>query len=134
MDLVERTHASIQLLWLRLQLPHLLKSGPLDGLLMRLTARTVGATADFDSLERALDRAEALADRVPFLPRTCLYQCLARYAVFRYYGFPAEFVMGISPLGLDDDGHAWLEFGGEPYREARSEAFLVSFRYPVRAA
>lgn len=86
----------------------------------------------FSALERDLDRAESLADRIPRLPRTCLYRCLARYAVFRRHGFPAQFVMALSPRGPDEDGHAWLEFDGVPYREARSREFVVSFRYPAR--
>jgi hypothetical protein len=136
-DLVDRTRASIHLLWLRLRLPRLLAVESLDTLLSGLSS--TGSTGNgpgegFVGLERALDRAEALAERVPRLPRTCLYRCLARYAVYRRHGFPVEFVMGISPQGLDRDGHAWLEFAGKPYREERAAEFVVSFRYPARVA
>jgi hypothetical protein len=86
------------------------------------------------ALERACERAEALTRRVPLLPDTCLYRCLGRYAVFRRYGFEPVFVMGISPQGMDQDGHAWLELEGQPYQEQRAAEFVVSFRYPPRAA
>ena len=130
-DLVVRTRASIHLVWLRLRLPRLLAVESLDALLAGLSGTSVAAAADFAGLERALDRAEAIAERLPRLPRTCLYRCLARYAVYRRHGFPAEFVMGISPQGPDEDGHAWLEFAGIPYREERAAEFVVSFRYPA---
>jgi len=139
-DLVDRTRASIHLIWLRLRLPGRLAAASLDELFDGLGARgaefesPVAGAAGFTKLERALDRAEALAERLPRLPRTCLYRCLARYAVYRRCGFPAEFVMGISPLGPDHDGHAWLEFSGKPYREERAAEFVVSFRYPPRVA
>jgi Transglutaminase-like superfamily len=133
-DLVDRTRASIQLAWLRLRLPGLLETESLDALMARLSSSTARTGADFAGLESALDRAEALTERLPLLPRTCLYRCLARYAVFRRHGFPVEFVMAISPGGVDEDGHAWLELDGKPYREERAADFLVSFRYPARAA
>jgi Transglutaminase-like superfamily len=132
--LVDRTRASIQLVWLRLRLPGLLAHSSLDALLARLTRAEPERAQNLAGLERALDRAEAWADRVPLLPRTCLYQCLARYAVLRRHGFPVEFVMGISPRGPDEDGHAWLELDGKPYREERAGEFVVSFRYPARVA
>jgi Transglutaminase-like superfamily len=133
-DLVERARASIQLVWLRLRLPSLLARESLELLLARLTPPTADGRCPLAGLELALDRAEAWADRVPLLPRTCLYQSLARYAVFRRYGFQVEFVMGISPRGPDEDGHAWLELDGKPYREQRAAEFVVSFRYPERVA
>lgn len=133
-DLVDRTRASIHLIWLRMRLPRLLAVESLDTLLAGLTGATVTAAQDFTGLEQALDRAEGLAERLPRLPRTCLYRCLARYAVYRRHGFPAEFVMGISPQGPDEDGHAWLEFAGIPYREERAAEFVVSFRYPAPIA
>ncbi len=137
MDLVERTRAAIQLSWIRVRLPYLLATQSLDDLLAQLTgaerASTTGGVS-FVALERALDRAERWTERLPLLPRTCLYRCLARYAVFRSHGFPAEFVMAIAPSGPDADGHAWLELDGTPYREDRAADFLVSFRYPKAAA
>ena len=134
-DLVDRTRASIQLLWLRLRLPRLVATESLDTLLAGLTAGVVAGGAqsgNFAALERALDSAEAVANRMPLLPNTCLYRCLARYALFRRHGFAADFVMAISPQGPDQDGHAWLELDGKPYREERAADFLVSFRYPPR--
>ena len=133
MELVDQTVATIQKIWLRLRLPGLLAQEPLDVLLMRLTAagRRKG---DFASLERAVDRAEALVERAPGLPRTCRYRCLARYAVFHRHGFRSEFVMAISPRGTDEAGHAWLEFQGKPYREEHAREFVVSYRYPACAA
>ena len=134
MDLVDRTRAGIHLIWLRFRLPRRLASESLDALLAELSGLPVRAEPGFEAIEQTLDRAEALAERLPRLPRTCLYRCLARYAVYRRCGFPAEFVMGISPLGPDHDGHAWLEFSGKPYREERAAEFVVSFRYPPRVA
>ena len=101
---------------------------------MSLTGSVASEGGDFAALEQLLDRAEALAERLPRVPRTCLYRCLARYAVYRRHGFPVEFVMGIAPEGPDADGHAWLEFAGRPYREERAAEFVVSFRYPARVA
>lgn len=132
MSFVERAPASIQLFWVRLRLPALLVTRSLDDLLADFSVRT-SAASSFRSLERALDQAEALTERLPLIPRTCLYRCIARYALFRRYGFPVEFVMGISPNGPDEDGHAWLEFEGEPYREPRAQEFVVAFRFPSRA-
>ena len=131
MELVDRAHVRIQLLWLRLQLPALLASEPLDELLGRLAGAATGSRGwMLPDLERTLERAEAWADRVPFLPRTCLYRSLARFALFRRHGFPVAFVMGVSPRGTEEDGHAWLEFEGRPYREERAGEFVESFRYP----
>ena len=132
MHLVERVRASIQLVSIRLQLPHLLASEPLDGLLGRLGTRRGTVTLPLAHLDHALDRGEAWTNRVPLVPRTCLYRTIARYALYRRHGFPAEFVMAISPRGPDEDGHAWLEFNGQPYREERAAEFVESFRYPPR--
>jgi Transglutaminase-like superfamily len=132
---VEKAQAAVHLLWLRLRLPRLLATRPLDALLRGLTQSPpwYRVSSSFQALEGALDQAERVAERIPRLPRTCLYRCLARYAVFRRHGFPAEFVMAVSPRGPDEDGHAWLEFDGVPYREDRAAEFVVSFRYPARA-
>ncbi|HEY0469175.1 MAG TPA: lasso peptide biosynthesis B2 protein [Polyangiaceae bacterium] len=132
--MVDRTRASIHLVWLRLRLPRRLAHESLDTLLMSLSGPAAPACGDFAALEHVLDRAEALAEHLPHLPRTCLYRCLARYALYRCHGFPVEFVMGIAPKGPDEDGHAWLEFAGRPYREERAAEFVVSFRYPTRVA
>jgi len=102
--------------------------------LARLTSALGRPYASFAELEQACDRADALARRLPLVPDTCLYRCLARYAVFRRYGFEPRFVMAVSPRGVDEDGHAWLEFDGLPYREDRAEEFVVSFSYPPRLA
>lgn len=134
MSFVERTRPTVHLLWLRLRLPWLLATQSLDGLLAALTDEPrFRAVSSFAALEDIVDHAESLVEHVPRLPSTCLYRCLARYAVFRRHGFPAEFVMALSPRGPDEDGHAWLEFDGIPYREDRAAEFVVSFRYPKRA-
>ncbi|HEY4157334.1 MAG TPA: lasso peptide biosynthesis protein [Polyangiaceae bacterium] len=128
MRLVESARAAVQLCWLRARLPGILARTPLDTVLRELTpARTSAAFAD---VERAVDRAEALADRVPGLRRSCLYRELARYAVFRSFGCDPAFVLAVHPRGVEEDGHAWLEFSGVPYREPRAEEFVVSFRFP----
>ena len=136
LSFVERPHPIVHLLWLRLRLPRLLARQSLDELLAGLTRSRPTSTPkpSFRGLEDTLDRAEWLAERLPLVPRTCLYRCLARYAIFRHHGFPVEFVMAVSQRGLDADGHAWIEFDGVPYREDRAAEFVVSFRYPARAA
>jgi hypothetical protein len=121
------------MLWLRLQLPWLLAREPLDELLARLGGPAAGVRVALPELEHLVDRGEAWADRVPLLPRTCLYRSLARFALFRRHGFPVAFVMGISPRGPEEDGHAWLEFDGTPYREDRAAEFVETFRYPSGA-
>jgi Transglutaminase-like superfamily len=103
-------------------------------LLARLSVASGRPGASFAELEQACDRGEALTRRVPLVPDTCLYRCLARYAMFRRHGFEPQFVLAVSPRGVDEDGHAWLEFDGQPYREDRAADFVVSFRYPPRVA
>lgn len=127
--LVESASVIVQLCWLRAWLPHTLAARPLDAVLRELSpGRNAG---DFEKVQRALDRAEALADGVPWLRRSCLYRELARYAVFRRFGCEPVFVLAVHPNGVEQDGHAWLEFGGVPYREPRAHEFVVSFRFPA---
>lgn len=120
------------MLWLRLRLPRMLAGQSLDSLLGGLSAARPTRAVQFAALEQALDRGERWANRVPLLPSTCLYRSLARYALFCRYGLAVEFVMGISQRGTDEDGHAWLELDGKPYREGTLSQFIVSFRYSAR--
>src|SRR5262245_9488349 len=56
--------------------------------------------------------AEWAVNRVPFLPRTCLYRSLAQFGVECLAGREATFVMGVRRTGDDLVGHAWLELDG----------------------
>ena len=76
-------------------------------------------------------RVEALLARAPLLHQTCLYRALARYALLRRRGHPAEFVLGIDACGLAHPGHAWVELGGRAFAEAEDVSrYRVTFRYP----
>jgi hypothetical protein len=103
----------------------------LDALLGELTCPGSPPSASFGLLERSIVRAEAWADRLPWLRRSCLYVSLERYAVFRRFGHSPQFVLALDPKGPDSDGHAWLEFDGVPYQEPRASEFVVSYRFPA---
>lgn len=74
---------------------------------------------------------EALCRRTPFLPDTCLYRALTRYALLRRAGHPAKFVMGMNPRPREDlTAHAWVELKGVPYRETLDVGMVVNYVYP----
>lgn len=75
--------------------------------------------------------AEALCRRTHFLPDTCLYRALTRYALLRRSGYAAKFVMGMNPRPREDlTAHAWVELNGVPYRETLDAAMVVNYVYP----
>ncbi len=82
-------------------------------------------------LARWLDAAERWTNRVPFVPRTCLYRSLARFAVLRRAGVDASFVMGVRHRDGELDGHAWIE-GDELPVDPHAADFVPTLRYPPR--
>lgn len=105
---------------------------PLDALLRSLdgNARDGAVTR---AVREAMQRADLAADRVPLLPKTCLFRSLARFAALRARRIDARFVMGL-PRVRGGDGHAWVEVHGEPFLEDEDvSAMVVTFCYPPRA-
>ena len=123
-----------ELVALRLSLPSRLAREPLDALLDSLTpspARSATSARATSSLTRDILCTERAIRRLPWLTSTCLYRALARYAVLRDTGVDATFVMGVSPQGVQDDGHAWIEIDGQPFEEPNDVSrFAITFRYP----
>lgn len=102
---------------------------PLDRLLAVLDRGPRSAVLNGD-LSVAMAWADSVADRVPALPKTCLYRSLARFAALRARGVDARFVMGL-PRSQGGDGHAWVEIDGAPYLEDEDvSAMAVTFCYP----
>lgn len=102
---------------------------PLDRLLVALDRGPKGAVPD-PALRAAIAWADSMADRVPWLPKTCLYRSLARFAALRARGIDARFVMGL-PHAQGGDGHAWVELDGAPFLEEQDvSAMAVTFCYP----
>ena len=98
---------------------------------MTLPARSATSAQAVSSLNRDILHTERAMRHLPWPTGTCLYRALARYAVLRRTGMNATFVMGIGPQGVHDDGHAWVEVGGQPFEEpADVSRFAVTFRYP----
>jgi hypothetical protein len=139
-DLVSAVHRArrvAELVVLRLSLPARLAREPLDGLLASLTPTHVelaqGAPA-LSVLARDVLRAERGIARLPWVSSTCLYRSLARYAMLRRAGNEATFVMGLGRDRVNEDGHAWVELGGQPFEEPDDVArYTVTFRYPPLA-
>jgi hypothetical protein len=119
---------------LRLGLGAMLAARPLPALLAALTpARPPRKITPLDVVDAALGHAERIAEALRFVPDTCLYRSLARYALLRRAGHPARFVMGIEPprgRAGDVEGHAWVELFGEPYGETVDERLVVTYAYP----
>lgn len=117
---------------LRLALPRLVAAQSLPTLLETLTRGAV-EPAPLDLVDEALARAESIAERLPFVPDTCLYRSLARFSLLRRAGWPARFVMAIDPPAgpaSDLEGHAWVELEGAPYGEALDDRLVVTYAYP----
>lgn len=111
---------------LRLALPVWVRVRPLPEVLRVLDALPRAADA------RGLALTERVLDRVPFLPRTCLFRALSRYAVLRAAGRPAVFVMGVRRGGAGAiEGHAWIEVDGRPWREPPlAPDYAITLRHP----
>jgi hypothetical protein len=129
---------ALELCALRLTLARRLTREPLDGLLVSLTPSVCSPapTLDFASLRRALLLAERGVARMPWVPRTCLYKALARYAFLRKRGVDISFVLGLDSAASDAaTGHAWVELGGAPFEEVEDVGkYVVTFRFPAPAA
>jgi len=130
---VKRVRRMAELVALRLALPARLDREPLDELLAGLT-RGTQASKDSSSLAvvtRDLRLAERGLTHLPWVPSTCLYRSLGRYAVLRKIGADASFVMGLGPGGVAADGHAWVEVDGTPFDERDDvSCYTITFRYP----
>jgi hypothetical protein len=123
--------AAVELFLQRVRVPTLYESEGLEALLARLTARA-GTSSELPP-KHALRLADALANRVPGVPSTCLYRALARYAVLRRRGCRARFVMGV--VGSDPErAHAWVELDGKPVYEDLMPGLVPTFGYPPLAA
>jgi hypothetical protein len=130
---VLRAQRVAELVVLRLSLPSRLAREPLDTLLAGLTPVTRAPTPDSASAlhRRDLLRVERGVARLPWVPSTCLYRALARYALLRRHGVPAVFVMGLGAEGVKGNGHAWIELEGLPFEEPDDVTrYAVTFRYP----
>jgi hypothetical protein len=119
---------------LRLGLWPMVARRSLPELLAHLTpSRAPRRPAPRDAVDEALARAERLCERAPFIPDTCLYRSLARYALLCRAGHRARFVMGIEPQADPDAeirGHAWVELDGVPYAEEVDGRMVVTYAYP----
>ena len=63
-------------------------------------------------------------------------KCWKRAAVLRRYlsknGIPTTIVFGVRRDNQGNlDGHAWLEFKGEPILEKAAPEYVVTYRYPT---
>ena len=118
----------------RLTLPWTLPRTGLDRLLAGLSpepsARPLAVSPPVAGF--TIRATEALLHRVPFLPRTCLYKALGRYAALRRCGLNARFVMGLRRERSDEAGHAWVELDGRPWGEAAAPDYLETFAWPPR--
>jgi len=87
----------------------------------------------------ALDRDD-VRDSVHFLlyragvpvQNTCLVRCLTVYTCMRSVGLDAAIVFAVRPGQSLEEGHCWLESGGEPFLEPddRRLGFTPIFRHP----
>jgi len=113
---------------LRIDLPRRLARTSLPALLEVLASGPV-EPAPLEAIEEALDCADKLAGFMPFVPSTCLYRSLARYALLRRAGYAARFVMGLGSA-VDLEGHAWVELDGAPWGEEVDAGLVVTYAYP----
>lgn len=130
---VTRAYRRVRLIALRLSLPSRFARQPLDALLASLTASlaTEGSLPRLREVQRDLQFGECIAQKIPYLPNTCLYRALARYAILSSSGVEAAFVMGVDATAADADGHAWVEVAHAPFAEAHDVSrYVVTYRYP----
>lgn len=127
-------HAALvaRALELRIRLLRRIPSVPLPRILQELTPThlpPIVLTAS--EIWRVVRIVEAFYRRTRFLPDTCLYRALTRYALLRRSGHPAKFVMGMDPRVREDlTAHAWVELDGAPYQEALDPRLVVTYVYP----
>jgi hypothetical protein len=124
-----------QLITIMRQAPAWFEAGGLPGLIRGLEAHGQFG-ADPAILERALDQADALAVFWPASPfRVCLRRAALRYTLLRANGQAVVFIIGVrrGRRKLSLDGHAWVEFRGQAFREdaAMMAAMVEMYRHPV---
>lgn len=105
----------------------------LDRMLDGIARGARGSGRSRASVERTILATESVLDRVPGVPKTCLYRALARFATLRRCGAEVVFVMGLPARG-DGHGHAWVELDGAPFCEDEDvSSMAVTFCYPPGA-
>lgn len=117
---------------LRIRLARRVPRFPLPRILEELTPRHLRPVAvPLPEVWRVIRLVEALCRRMPFLPDSCLYRALTRYALLRRSGHAARFVMGMDPRARADlTAHAWVDLHGAPYQEALDARMVVTYVYP----
>jgi hypothetical protein len=121
------------LVWWRLVLPRRFEQSSLDALLEELDGGPRSVAVVSSSLAAKLQRVERWIDRVPSVPKTCLYRAMARFATLRACGVDAVFFLGWPRHG-EGHGHAWVAVAGEPWLEDEDlSSMTVTFCYPPRA-
>lgn len=129
------THAVLvaRALELRIRLLRQVPSVPLPRILQELTPAHLPPTALTPSeIWRVLRVVEGFYRRTRFMPDTCLYRALTRYALLRRSGHAATFVMGMDPRAREDlTAHAWVELEGAPYQETLDPRLVVTYVYPA---
>jgi len=117
---------------IRIRLLRRVPSVPLPRILQELTPTQppqVGLTAS--EIWPVVRLVEAICRRIRFMPDTCLYRALTRYALLREAGHAAVFVMGMDPRVREDlTAHAWVQLDGAPYQEALDPRLIVNYVYP----
>ncbi len=117
---------------LRLRLARLVRKSSLPDLLDALSRETIDP-APLEVVDAALARASAVAERLPFVPDTCLYRSLACFSLLRRAGHAARFVMAVAKPqapGAEIEGHAWVELDGAPHGEELDPGLVVTYAYP----
>jgi hypothetical protein len=117
---------------LRIRLARRVPDVPLPRILEDLTpSHGLTISTPLPEIWRVLRPVEALCRRMRFVPDSCLYRALTRYALLRRSGHPAKFVMGMDPRAREDlTAHAWVELDGAPYQEALDARLVVTYVYP----
>ncbi len=127
-------HAALaaQAFELRIRLLRRIPSVPLPRILQELTPTYLPPVVlSASEIWRVMRIVEAICRRSRFLPDTCLYRALTRYAMLRQSGHAASFVMGMDPRArLDLTAHAWVQLDGAPYQEALDPRLVVTYVYP----
>ncbi len=130
MSLTQRVRLGAEALSLRLKLASMLEERSLPELLSLLTLEPPRERIPMAFAEEALSWAEKIVARLRFVPSTCLYRSLVRYAMLRRAGYDARFVMGLSPSSEQIEGHAWVELEGRTLGEELDPSLVVTYSYP----
>lgn len=118
-------------LGIRVALPVLLRTLPLDRVLAAITPRARGAAPRAGALA-IIERATDAVTRDFGPTRTaCLKRALMRYRMLRREGYAARFVIGVRPGGADGfEAHAWVTLDGEPLMEREPVDYRETFAWP----